>query len=127
MMPSYVNTIVLHGKSDDEVASLMNQYVTQAEEKGFLLRDVKCSESLAVLIFDEKGHGGPGGGHGGGFGGPGGGHGGGFGGPGGGHGGGFGGPGGGHGGGFGGPGGGHGGGFGGPGGGHGGHGCGQKS
>ncbi len=91
MMPSYVNTIVLHGKSDDEVASLMNQYVTQAEEKGFLLRDVKCSESLAVLIFDEKGHGGPGGGHGGGFGGPGGGHGG----PGGGHGGGFGGPGGG--------------------------------
>ncbi len=103
MMPSYVNTIVLHGKSDDEVASLMNQYVTQAEEKGFLLRDVKCSESLAVLIFDEKGHGGPGGGHGG-------------------HGGGFGGPGGGHGG-HGGPGGG----FGGPGGGHGGHGCGQKS
>ncbi len=89
MMPSYVNTIVLHGKSDDEVASLMNQYVTQAEEKGFLLRDVKCSESLAVLIFDEKGHGGHGG-HGGGFGG----HGGGFGGPGGGHGG----PGGGHGG-----------------------------
>ncbi len=88
-MPSYVNTIVLHGKSDDEVASLMNQYVTQAEEKGFLLRDVKCSESLAVLIFDEKGHGGHGG-HGGGFGGPGGG----FGGPGGGHGG----PGGGHGG-----------------------------
>ncbi len=114
-MPSYVNTIVLHGKSDDEVASLMNQYVTQAEEKGFLLRDVKCSESLAVLIFDEKGHGG----HGGGFGGPGGGHGGGFGGHGG-HDGGFGGPGGGHGGGFGGPGGGHGGGFGGPGGGHGG-------
>ncbi len=103
MMPSYVNTIVLHGKSDDEVASLMNQYVTQAEEKGFLLRDVKCSESLAVLIFDEKGHGGPGGGHGGGFGGPGGGHGG-------------------HDGGFGGHGG-----HGGPGGGHGGHGCGQKS
>ncbi len=102
MMPSYVNTIVLHGKSDDEVASLMNQYVAQAEEKGFLLRDVKCSESLAVLIFDEKGHGGPGGGHGG--------HGG--------HGGGFGG----HGGGFGGHGG-----HGGPGGGHGGHGCGQKS
>ncbi len=97
MMPSYVNTIVLHGKSDDEVASLMNQYVTQAEEKGFLLRDVKCSESLAVLIFDEKGHGGPGGGHGGSFGGPGGGHGGGFGGPGGRHGG-HGGPGGGHGG-----------------------------
>ncbi|MCQ2967827.1 hypothetical protein JT132_04245 [Helicobacter pylori] len=93
-MPSYVNTIVLHGKSDEEVANLMNQYVTQAEEKGFLLRDVKCSESLAVLIFDEKGHGG-------GFGGPGGGHGG-HGGPGGGHGG--------HGGGFGGPGGGHGGG-----------------
>ncbi|WQS39412.1 hypothetical protein KVD33_03040 [Helicobacter pylori] len=91
-MPSYVNTIVLHGKSDDEVASLTNQYVTQAEEKGFFLRDVKCSESLAVLIFDEKGHGGgfggPGGGHGGGFGGPGGGHGGGHGGPGGGHGGG---------------------------------------
>ncbi len=117
MMPSYVNTIVLHGKSDDEVASLMNQYVTQAEEKGFLLRDVKCSESLAVLIFDEKGHGGPGGGfggHGGGFGGHGG-----HGGPGGGHGGGFGG--------HGGPGGGHGGGFGGPGGGHGGHGGGQKS
>ncbi len=107
-MPSYVNTIVLHGKSDDEVANLMNQYVTQAEEKGFLLRDVKCSESLAVLIFDEKGHGCGFGGHGG---------------PGGGHGG----PGGGHGGGFGGPGGGHGGGFGGPGGGHGGHGCGQKS
>ncbi len=102
MMPSYVNTIVLHGKSDDEVASLMNQYVTQAEEKGFLLRDVKCSESLAVLIFDEKGHGGLGGGHGG---------------PGGGHGG--------HGGGFGGPGGGHGG-HGGPGGGHGGHGGGQE-
>ncbi len=94
-MPSYVNTIVLHGKSDDEVASLMNQYVAQAEEKGFLLRDVKCSESLAVLIFDEKGHGGGfgghGGGHGGGFGGHGGGHGGGFGGHGGGHGGGFGG------------------------------------
>ncbi len=86
MMPSYVNTIVLHGKSDEEVADLMNQYVAQAEEKGFLLRDVKCSESLAVLIFDEKGHGGPGGGFGGpggGFGGPGGG----FGGPGGGHGG----------------------------------------
>ncbi len=85
-MPSYVNTIVLHGKSDEEVADLMNQYVAQAEEKGFLLRDVKCSESLAVLIFDEKGHGGPGGGFGGpggGFGGPGGG----FGGPGGGHGG----------------------------------------
>ncbi|WQS05544.1 hypothetical protein KVD72_03625 [Helicobacter pylori] len=99
-MPSYVNTIVLHGKSDDEVASLMNQYVDQAEEKGFLLRDVKCSESLAVLIFDEKGHGG-------GFGGPGGWHGG---------------HGGGHGGGFGGPGGG----FGGPGGWHGGHGGGQE-
>ncbi|WP_187917581.1 hypothetical protein [Helicobacter pylori] len=71
-MSSYVNTIVLHGKSDDEVASLMNQYVAEAEGRGFLLRDVKCSESLAVLIFDEKGHGGPGGGHGG----PGGGHGG---------------------------------------------------
>ncbi len=93
-MPSYVNTIVLHGKSDDEVANLMNQYVAQAEEKGFLLRDVKLSESLAVLIFDKKGHGGgfggPGGGHGGGFGRSGGGHDG----PGGGHGG--------HGGGFGG-------------------------
>ncbi|AFX91018.1 hypothetical protein HPAKL117_03035 [Helicobacter pylori Aklavik117] len=78
-MSSYVNTIVLHGKSDDEVASLMNQYVAEAEGRGFLLRDVKCSESLAVLIFDEKGHGGPGGGHGGpggGHGGPGGGHGG---------------------------------------------------
>ncbi len=87
-MPSYVNTIVLHGKSDDEVANLMNEYVAQAEEKGFLLRDVKCSESLAVLIFDEKGHGGhggPGGGHGG-HGGPGGGFGG-HGGPGGGFGG----------------------------------------
>ncbi len=83
-MPSYVNTIVLHGKSDNEVESLMNQYVAQAERDGFFLRDVKCSESLAVLIFDKKGHGGPGGGHGGGFGGPGGGHGGGFGGPGGG-------------------------------------------
>ncbi len=96
-MPSYVNTIVLHGKSDNEVESLMNQYVAQAEQNGFFLRDVKCSESLAVLIFDEKGHGGGFGGHGG----PGGGHGGGFGGhggPGGGHGGGFGG----HGGGFGG-------------------------
>ncbi len=109
-MPSYVNTIVLHGKSDDEVAILMNQYVAEAEGRGFLLRDVKCSESLAVLIFDEKGHGGhggPGGWHGGGFGGPGGGHGGGFGGPGGGHGG-------------------HGGGHGGPGGGFGGHGGGQE-
>ncbi len=112
MMPSYVNTVVLHGKSDDEVASLMNQYVTQAEEKGFLLRDVKCSESLAVLIFDEKGHGCGFGGHGG----PGGGHGG--------HDGGFGGHGG-HDGGFGGHGG-YGGGFGGHGG-HDGHGCGQKS
>ncbi len=99
-MPSYVNTIVLHGKSDNEVESLMNQYVAQAERDGFFLRDVKLSESLAVLIFDKKGHGG-------GFGGPGGGHGGGFGG---------------HGGGFGGPGGGHGG----PGGGHGGHGGGQE-
>ncbi|WRB90622.1 hypothetical protein KVD94_03430 [Helicobacter pylori] len=68
-MPSYVNTTVLHGKSDNEVASLMNHYVAQAERDGFFLRDVKCSESLAVLIFDEKGHGG-------GFGGPGGGHGG---------------------------------------------------
>ncbi len=112
-MPSYVNTIVLHGKSDDEVASLTNQYVTQAEEKGFFLRDVKCSESLAVLIFDEKGHGGGFGGPGGGFGGhggPGGGFGG-HGGPGGGFGG-HGGPGGGFGehGGHGGPGGRHGGG-----------------
>ncbi len=72
-MPSYVNTIVLHGKSDNEVESLMNQYVAQAEQNGFFLRDVKCSESLAVLIFDKKGpgggFGGPGGGHGGGFGG----------------------------------------------------------
>ncbi len=62
--------IVLHGKSDNEVAGLMNQYVTQAEQRGFFLGDVKCFESLAVLIFDEKGHsggfGGPGGGHGGG-------------------------------------------------------------
>ncbi len=102
-MPSYVNTIVLHGKSDNEVESLMNQYVAQAERDGFFLRDVKLSESLAVLIFDKKGHGGgcgfgrsggghdgPGGGHGGGFGRSGGGHDG----PGGGHGG--------HGGGFGG-------------------------
>ncbi|MFP6011613.1 hypothetical protein ACLF8R_02170 [Helicobacter pylori] len=108
-MPSYVNTIVLHGKSDNEVESLMNQYVAGAEQNGFFLRDVKCSESLAVLIFDEKGHGGGFGGPGGGHGGPGGGHGGGFGGPGGGFGGGHGGPGGGHGGGFGGPGGGFGG------------------
>ncbi len=98
-MPSYVNTIVLHGKSDNEVESLMNQYVAQAERDGFFLRDVKLSESLAVLIFDKKGHGGGFGGHGG---------------PGGGHGGGFGG----HGGGFGRSGGGHDG----PGGGHGGHG-----
>ncbi len=77
MMPSYVNTIVLHGKSDNEVASLMNQYVAQAEQNGFFLRDVKLSESLAVLIFDKKGHGGGFGGPGGGFGGPGGGFGGG--------------------------------------------------
>ncbi len=70
-MPSYVNTIVLHGKSDNEVESLMNLYLGQAEQCGFFLRDVKCSESLAVLIFDEKGYGGHGGGfggHGGGFG-----------------------------------------------------------
>ncbi len=106
-MPSYVNTIVLHGKSDNEVESLMNQYVAQAERDGFFLRDVKLSESLAVLIFDKKGHGGGFGGLGGGHGGPGGGHGGGFGGLGGGHGGGFGRSGGGHDG---------------PGGGHGGHG-----
>lgn len=65
-MPSYVNTIVLHGKSDNEVESLMNQYVAQAEQNGFFLRDVKCSESLAVLIFDEKGYGGGFGGFGGG-------------------------------------------------------------
>ncbi len=75
-MPSYVNTIVLHGKSDNEVESLMNLYMGQAEQCGFFLRDVKCSESLAVLIFDEKGHGGGFGGPGGGYGG----HGGGFGG-----------------------------------------------
>ncbi|WP_367705075.1 hypothetical protein [Helicobacter pylori] len=83
IMPSYVNTIVLHGKSDNEVESLMNQYVAQAERDGFFLRDVKLSESLAVLIFDKKGHGGGFGGPGGGHDGPGGGHGG--------HGGGFGG------------------------------------
>ncbi|ADO05455.1 hypothetical protein [Helicobacter pylori] len=68
-MPSYVNTIVLHGKSGNEVESLMNQYVDQAEKRGFFLRDVKCFESLTVLIFDKKGHGGGFGGPGGGFGG----------------------------------------------------------
>ncbi len=47
-MPSYVNTIVLHGKSDDEVASLMNQYVTQAEEKGFLLRKGMADPVVAL-------------------------------------------------------------------------------
>ncbi|WQS34999.1 hypothetical protein KVF10_03525 [Helicobacter pylori] len=113
MSSSYVN-IIGWGRSVDvldvrEIERLMNQYVAQAEQNGFFLRDVKFSEMLVVLIFDKKEHGG--------FGGPGGWHGGH-----GGHGGGFGGPGGGHGG----HGGGHGGGFGGPGGGHGGHGGGQE-
>ncbi len=57
------------GINSNSIEHSMNQYVYQAEQNGFFLRDIKFSESLAVLIFDKKGHGGDFGGPGGGFGG----------------------------------------------------------
>ncbi len=49
----YSKTIMLEGKTEEEVKKIMEEYIDDALRKEYILKEIKSFESVMVLIFED--------------------------------------------------------------------------
>ncbi|GAA7868157.1 hypothetical protein JP0474_13080 [Helicobacter pylori] len=50
---NYSRTIMLEGKTEEEVTKIMEQYINEALGINYFLKELKSFESVMVLIFED--------------------------------------------------------------------------
>ncbi len=49
----YSKTIMLEGKTEEEVKKIMEEYIDKALKNDYVLKEIKSFESVMVLIFED--------------------------------------------------------------------------
>ncbi len=53
MRDVYSKTIMLEGKTEEEVKKIMEEYIDKALKNDYFLKEIKSFESVMVLIFED--------------------------------------------------------------------------
>ncbi len=51
---TYSRTIMLEGKTEQEMTKIMERYINEALETCYFLKEIKSFESVMVLVFEQN-------------------------------------------------------------------------